>query len=112
MAVTMVTRVNTSPAFAPKALCPPMPPRAPDRPPPRPRWTSTSRIKKGGRQCQQQSQKKIHDVTPLLGGHASLAAAAMARKLSAFRLAPPTNAPSMSGWASRSAALSGLTLPP
>ncbi len=45
-AVMMVMRVNTSPAFAPKALEPPMPPRAPAKPPPRPRWTSTSRIRK------------------------------------------------------------------
>jgi hypothetical protein len=40
------------------------------------------------------------------------AASTMAAKLSAFRAAPPTNAPSMSGQASRALALSGLTLPP
>lgn len=44
-AVAMVTRVNMSPALVPKALWPPMPPKAPVKPPPRPRWTSTSRIK-------------------------------------------------------------------
>jgi hypothetical protein len=44
-AVAMVTRVNMSPAFVPKALWPPIPPRAPVKPPPRPRWTSTKRIK-------------------------------------------------------------------
>ncbi len=45
-AVTIVMRVNMSPAFAPNALDPPIPPRAPAKPPPRPRCTSTSRIKK------------------------------------------------------------------
>jgi len=36
----------------------------------------------------------------------------MRAKSSAFRLAPPTSAPSMSGWPSRSAAFSGLHDPP
>lgn len=45
-AVTIVIRVKMSPAFAPNALEPPMPPRAPAKPPPRPRCTSTSRIRK------------------------------------------------------------------
>jgi len=36
-AVTIVIRVKISPAFAPNALDPPMPPRAPASPPPRPR---------------------------------------------------------------------------
>jgi hypothetical protein len=45
-AVMIVIRVNTSPAFAPNALEPPMPPSAPANPPPRPRCTSTSKIKK------------------------------------------------------------------
>ena len=45
-ATPTVIRVNMSPALVPKALCPPMPPRAPARPPPRPRCTSTSRIRK------------------------------------------------------------------
>jgi hypothetical protein len=45
-AVTIVMRVNTSPAFAPKALEPPAPPSAPANPPPRPRCTSTSNTKK------------------------------------------------------------------
>jgi hypothetical protein len=45
-AVMIVIRVKTSPALAPKALDPPMPPSAPARPPPRPRCTSTSNIKK------------------------------------------------------------------
>lgn len=40
------------------------------------------------------------------------AALMMPRKLSALRLAPPTRAPSTSGWAINSAALVGLTLPP
>ena len=38
--------------------------------------------------------------------------AAMPRKSSAFRLAPPTSAPSMFGWASNSPALLAFTLPP
>ena len=42
----------------------------------------------------------------------SRAARTIARKSPALRLAPPTRAPSMSGQASSSAALSGLTLPP
>src|ERR1700678_1425584 len=41
----MVMRVKVSPAREPKALEPPAPPKAPDRPPPLPRWISTSRIK-------------------------------------------------------------------
>jgi hypothetical protein len=45
-ATPMVIRVNRSPAFAPNALWPPMPPSAPANPPPRPRWSSTIRIKK------------------------------------------------------------------
>jgi hypothetical protein len=45
-AAMIVIRVNTSPAFAPNALEPPMPPSAPAKPPPRPRCTNTSRIKK------------------------------------------------------------------
>jgi hypothetical protein len=45
-AVMIVIRVNTSPAFAPNALEPPMPPSAPANPPPRPRCTSTNKIKK------------------------------------------------------------------
>ena len=45
-ATPIVIRVNRSPAFAPNALCPPMPPRAPANPPPRPRCSSTMRIRK------------------------------------------------------------------
>jgi hypothetical protein len=41
----IVMRVNTSPALAPNALDPPMPPNAPASPPPRPRCTRTSKIK-------------------------------------------------------------------
>jgi hypothetical protein len=44
--VTTVILVNRSPAFAPKALCPPPPPNAPTNPPPLPRWTKMSRIRK------------------------------------------------------------------
>ena len=44
-AVTIVTRVNMSPALVPNALWPPMPPKAPVKPPPRPRWTRTNRIR-------------------------------------------------------------------
>jgi len=44
-AVMIVTRVNTSPAFVPKALCPPMPPKAPAKPPPLPCWIKTKAIK-------------------------------------------------------------------
>ena len=40
------------------------------------------------------------------------AAATICAKSSGSRLAPPTSAPSMSGWARISAALSGFTLPP
>src|SRR5687768_6417692 len=41
----MVTRVNWSPAREPKGLDPPVPPSAPMRPPPLPRWIRTSRIR-------------------------------------------------------------------
>ena len=46
MATTMVMRVKVSPALAPKALCPPEPPNAPARPPPRPRCRRISTIMK------------------------------------------------------------------
>src|SRR3972149_5366206 len=45
-ATPMVIRVKRSPALVPKALWPPMPPKAPARPPPLPRWMSTSRTRK------------------------------------------------------------------
>src|ERR1700690_2300568 len=41
----MVSRVNESPAREPNGLEPPEPPRAPIRPPPLPRWISTSRMR-------------------------------------------------------------------
>src|SRR6266513_3155882 len=41
----MVMRVKVSPAREPNGLEPPVPPSAPIRPPPLPRWISTSRIK-------------------------------------------------------------------
>ena len=40
------------------------------------------------------------------------AAATIAANSAGSRLAPPTSAPSMSGWDSSSAALAALTLPP
>ena len=45
-ATTIVIFVKTSPAFVPKALCPPVAPNAPARPPPRPRCRRTMKIKK------------------------------------------------------------------
>jgi hypothetical protein len=42
----MVIRVNKSPALVPNALWPPMPPKAPAKPPPLPRWMSIKTIKK------------------------------------------------------------------
>jgi hypothetical protein len=45
-ATPIVIRVKRSPAFAPNALWPPMPPSAPAKPPPRPRCSSTMRIRK------------------------------------------------------------------
>jgi hypothetical protein len=44
-ATPIVILVKRSPAFAPKALWPPMPPSAPAKPPPRPRCNKTMRIK-------------------------------------------------------------------
>src|SRR5262245_9092754 len=41
----MVILVNVSPAREPNALEPPAPPKAPARPPPLPRWISTSTIR-------------------------------------------------------------------
>src|SRR2546428_6059269 len=46
------------------------------------------------------------------GEAVAAAAATMAVKASGFRLAPPTRAPSISGWAIKSAAFSAVTLPP
>jgi hypothetical protein len=40
----IVIFVNRSPALVPNALCPPAPPSAPAKPPPRPRWISTTII--------------------------------------------------------------------
>ena len=45
-AVIIVTRVKMSPALVPKALEPPMPPKAPASPPPLPRWIRTRQIRK------------------------------------------------------------------
>jgi hypothetical protein len=45
-AVTTVILVNVSPAFVPKALEPPTPPKAPASPPPLPRWISIRQIRK------------------------------------------------------------------
>ena len=49
-------------------------------------------------------------------GHADLTASAAARTISVksacFRLAPPTNAPSISGFSISVAAFAGVTLPP
>jgi len=45
VATITVILVKTSPALVPKALWPPMPPKAPARPPPLPRWISTSAIR-------------------------------------------------------------------
>jgi hypothetical protein len=56
-AVIIVIFVNTSPAFAPNALEPPIPPNAPARPPPRPRCTRTSRIKKIARNESNKAKK-------------------------------------------------------
>ena len=47
-AMTVIT-VKVSPDLLPKALWPPGPPRVPASPPPRPRWTSTSMIRKSER---------------------------------------------------------------
>ena len=44
-ATPIVNLVNKSPALVPKALCPPIPPKAPAKPPPRPRCTRTSKIR-------------------------------------------------------------------
>src|SRR5437588_3006592 len=41
----MVMRVKVSPAREPNGLEPPVPPRAPIRPPPLPRWINTRRIR-------------------------------------------------------------------
>src|SRR5947209_6872657 len=43
-ATTSVIRVNRSPARDPNALDPPTPPKAPDSPPPLPRWIKTRKI--------------------------------------------------------------------
>src|SRR5205823_11739494 len=42
----LVAQVSTSPVLDPNAVFPPPPPNAPDNPPPRPFWISTSRIRK------------------------------------------------------------------
>ena len=44
-ATPMVILVNRSPALVPKALWPPMPPKAPANPPPLPRWINTNTIR-------------------------------------------------------------------
>ena len=58
-AVAMVTRVKMSPAFEPKALDPPGPPKAPARPPPLPRWIRTRQIKKDRHQDQEQEIDQV-----------------------------------------------------
>ena len=115
----IVMRVNMSPAFAPNALEPPMPPRAPAKPPPRPRCTSTSRIKKIAKNDNIRASSATHGfsirscLNPLCRYNELVRQpAAMPRKSSAFRLAPPTRAPSMFGCDSSSPAFEALTLPP
>ena len=63
-----------------------------------------------GRCRQKELQEKLeHDDSFIFWLYAP---ATMPMNWSTFRLAPPTNAPSISGWPSRSLALSGFTLPP
>src|SRR3954464_8131980 len=57
----IVIRVKISPAFAPNALEPPMPPRAPAKPPPRPRCTSTSKIRKIARNDKTRASSALMD---------------------------------------------------
>jgi hypothetical protein len=61
-AVMIVIRVKTSPAFAPNALDPPMPPNAPANPPPRPRCTSTRRIKKIARNDKTNARRPLIEI--------------------------------------------------
>ncbi len=91
---TIVIRVNTSPAFAPKALEPPIPPSAPARPPPRPRWTSTSKIKKTARSNKINPKKKLMTtcrakIVSMNTTHRALAGAASVRPRSKKCLATP-----------------------
>ena len=123
-------------AREPKALEPPAPPKAPDRPPPLPRWISTSRIRNRldristmfitrrnprGNIGQHDQIRQRHDEflsryqaqlpqaarqKVIINNRATVesrfyprgsAARTMARKSSAFRLAPPIRPPSTSG---------------
>ena len=59
VAAMMVTRVKVSPALVPNALWPPIPPKAPVSPPPRPRCTSTSRIRKSEMTLSKNEKRKF-----------------------------------------------------
>jgi hypothetical protein len=69
-----------------------------------------SRETRGYRRAAQSSRTRTSTSSPPQAQ--ALAALTILEKSSALRLAPPTRAPSMSGWDMRSAALSGLTEPP
>jgi len=63
-ATPIVIRVNRSPALAPNALWPPMPPSAPASPPPRPRCSKMIRIKKQAVKNNNKPRRKLHMVGP------------------------------------------------
>jgi hypothetical protein len=54
----------------------------------------------------------FREIRAALTSYFSRAALTISTKLRGSRLAPPTSAPSMSGWLISSAAFSGFTLPP
>ena len=126
-ATTIVIRVNRSPALVPKALWPPMPPKAPVKPPPRPRWTRITRIRNtdssasgmheqimiaSSRPAEHRPSQRSDRKSTMRARSYFAAAAMIAKKPSAFRR-PRRPAPRRcSAGASSSAALSGFTLPP
>ena len=100
MATPTVTLVKTSPVLAPKALDPPIPPKAPASPPPLPRWMRMRTIRNSVRMTITMFRKPrriVHGLPFQLSSHSavfrgvtSCPACTIARKSLDFKLAPPT----------------------
>ena len=85
----------------PKTACE-LPPKAPPRPPPFPACSRMTRTRTARDDDVDDDEEGVQRMAPWM----------IPVKSTALRLAPPTSAPSTSGWDMSSAALSGLTEPP
>jgi len=121
---TIVTQVRKSPVLEPKIPLAIPPPNAPLKPPPLPFWTrmikinATALIRKRAatifiiKEFAETANNGKTVMFVSLSIDSYTAARIIDKKLSAFKLAPPTSEPSTSCCCINSAALSGLTEPP